>query len=341
MLAYIAVVTGWVDEFGPPILIAAVGGLIIGTVLSAIIYVIGNRLALAISQRGVPEGYRLVPRDAEVHHKRAVGGEQPAATGKVTIAEPVYVPEDEQPEAVESKDTITDKLGWFSMRGQLLLSQVRSEKKPAPTESVEDFYGEVGAYVGEHLGHPYVARLTSASGLPRAFTSLMDPEYRRLESGLDLTVTRLNEFIRERQQSGGPAEIGVETSPDELSGASPASPILASPELHFMDIEYEFAEPGRPGYPESKTGATRLLRAAVYVTCLSRMQVESVELEVQGKRIPSDWESTTVYGDATGRYIYLEIPPDVTPGLHEVQIVALANRKWWRSESSSVTFPPP
>lgn len=36
------------------------------------------------SRRVRQKGYRLVPRDAQVHHKRPLRGEQPAATGTVT-----------------------------------------------------------------------------------------------------------------------------------------------------------------------------------------------------------------------------------------------------------------
>ncbi len=72
-------------------------------------------------------------------------------------------------------------------------------------------------------------------------------------------------------------------------GASPTSPILATPQLFIECSEYEFGEPGKRGYPQSETGAARSLRVDIYLNTTNGMQVESIELEVQGKRIPSTW----------------------------------------------------
>ena len=122
-------------------------------------------------------------------------------------------------------------------------------------------------------------------------------------------------------------------------GASPSSPILAAPQLFIRAEDHAFGEPGRPGYPQPKTGATRLLRIDVLLTPTNGLQVESIELEVQGKRIPSTWKSSDVYGVASGGYIYFEVPSDVTPGPHQVSLVALADGKWWESPHFSLTFP--
>ncbi len=74
-----------------------------------------------------------------------------------------------------------------------------------------------------------------------------------------------------------------------IPGASPSSPILAAPQLHIRSLEDDFGEPGKTGYPQPKTDATRLLRIQVLLNPTNGQQVESVELEVQGKRIPSTW----------------------------------------------------
>ena len=121
-------------------------------------------------------------------------------------------------------------------------------------------------------------------------------------------------------------------------GASPTSPILATPQLFIEGSEYEFGEPGKRGYPQSETGAARSLRVDIYLNTTNGVQVESVELEVQGKRIPSTWKSYAVYGTPFGGYIYFEVPPEVTSGLHEVRLVALADGKSWMSQPFSVTF---
>lgn len=122
-------------------------------------------------------------------------------------------------------------------------------------------------------------------------------------------------------------------------GASPSSPILAAPQLFIRAEDHAFGEPGRPGYPQPKTGATRLLMIDVLLTPTNGLQVESIELEVQGKRILSTWKSSDVYGVASGGYIYFEVPPDVTPGDHQVRLVALADGKWWGSPHFSLPFP--
>ena len=124
-----------------------------------------------------------------------------------------------------------------------------------------------------------------------------------------------------------------------IPGASPSSPILAAPQLHIRSLEDDFGEPGKTGYPQPKTDATRLLRIQVLLTPTNGQQVESVELEVQGKRIPSTWESNEVSSVPSGQYIYFEVPPDVTPGDHQVRLVALADGTLWRSPSFSLTFP--
>ena len=124
-----------------------------------------------------------------------------------------------------------------------------------------------------------------------------------------------------------------------ITGVSPSSPILAAPQLFIRAEDHAFGEPGRPGYPQPKTGATRLLRIDVLLTPTNGLQVESIELEVQGKRIPSTWKSSDVYGVASGGYIYFEVPSDVTPGPHQVSLVALADGKWWESPHFSLTFP--
>ncbi len=122
-------------------------------------------------------------------------------------------------------------------------------------------------------------------------------------------------------------------------GSSSSSPRLAVPQLFIRAVDHAFGEPGRPGYPQPKTGATRLLRIDVLLTPTNGLQVESVELEVQDKRIPSTWESNEVYSVPSGQYIYFEVPPDVTPGDHQVTLVALADGTPWRSPRFSLTFP--
>ncbi len=120
---------------------------------------------------------------------------------------------------------------------------------------------------------------------------------------------------------------------------SPSSPKLATPQLFIRSDGHQFGKPGQQGYPQPNSDATRLLRIDLVLTPTNGLQVESVELEVQGKRIPSTWESNEVSSVPSGQYIYFEVPPDVTPGDHQVTLVALADGTRWLSPHFSLTFP--
>ncbi len=145
------------------------------------------------------------------------------------------------------------------------------------------------------------------------------------------------------QASEGSGEITVVepvyVPEDHIKRSVTQEPVLPTPELFIEGSEFEFGEPGKRGYPESKIGAASILRVSVYLNTTNGMQVECIELEVQGKRILSSWESHAVYGVPSGMYIYFEIPPEITPGLHQAKLVALANGKWWRSPDYPITFP--
>lgn len=143
--------------------------------------------------------------------------------------------------------------------------------------------------------------------------------------------------VRQRNE----ARQALALSQQELAALNEADgrPILAASQLHIRSLEHDFGEPGKRGYPQPKTDATRLLRIHVLLTPTNGLQVESVELEVQGKRIPSTWESNEVSSVPSGQYIYFEVPPDVTPGDHQVTLVALADGTPWRSRRFSLTFP--
>ena len=126
--------------------------------------------------------------------------------------------------------------------------------------------------------------------------------------------------------------------PDE---GSAKAPILPASQL-FIDIDgdnYVFAEPGTRGHPSSTTEASLSLRTQVTLHALHDTRVESLELEVLSKRIPSSWNPKMVGPVPTGMYVYFEISDWVSTGEHSVRLVAFADGMWWRSSDHTITFP--
>lgn len=118
------------------------------------------------------------------------------------------------------------------------------------------------------------------------------------------------------------------------------SPALPGDQLFISMDEPRFAEPGTEGYPADAHGARLWMRAMTYLNTLNVINVESVELELLGRRIPSDWEPDTVSAGVTShRYLYFSIPDWVKPGEHTVRLVACADGKWWRSPDYTISFP--
>lgn len=101
-----------------------------------------------------------------------------------------------------------------------------------------------------------------------------------------------------------------------------------------------FGKPGEHGFAKSAKGESLILRLPVELRAIPHMLVESVELDVMGKRIPSNWEPAKV-GTAWVQYIYFGIPNWVNPGRHKVRLVAFAGGKEWSSDEFSIPFPRP
>ena len=68
-----------------------------------------------------------------------------------------------------------------------------------------------------------------------------------------------------------------------------------------------FGTPGEHGFAKATGGESLMLRLAVELRAIPHMRVESVELEVMGRRIPSNWEPTEV-GRFMGNTSILEYP---------------------------------
>lgn len=102
----------------------------------------------------------------------------------------------------------------------------------------------------------------------------------------------------------------------------------------------QFPLPGERGSPRDTSSDTLLLKVHVQFNITANiMRIESIELNLMGKRIPSNWVSMPVSG-TYAKYIYCEIPKWVGAGEHVVKLVAFANGgKWESSPPYMLRFP--
>ena len=133
-------------------------------------------------------------------------------------------------------------------------------------------------------------------------------------------------------------------TPSEGDVGSAGAPILPDSPLHIeFDGDPRFAPSGTAGYPTSDIGTSLFLRMPITLEAPSPKRVESLELEVLGKRIPTDWKSRMVGGGSlpspAGGFMYFVIPDSVNPGEHSVKLIAFADGKPWRSPDYTVDFP--
>lgn len=135
----------------------------------------------------------------------------------------------------------------------------------------------------------------------------------------------------------------VRTGRDDLrrqlqaTGETPAL-ILPTPILYINIIDYQFGSPATSGYPAGKHN-TLWLRLYINFNAPMPILVESLEIELMGKRISAfEWESGSITGDYA-QYFYFEIPASISSGEHTVQVVALSRGKEWGSEKFPIIFP--
>ena len=74
---------------------------------------------------------------------------------------------------------------------------------------------------------------------------------------------------------------------------------------------------------------------------LGDMQIESIQLELQGQRIPCiDWQIITISQD---KWIHSDnkfrLPDDISIGKHESKLATFANGEWWGSHSFTIEVP--
>ena len=91
-------------------------------------------------------------------------------------------------------------LGEFLMEGQALSRQCANENEPAPEEEANEWADRTEEYLEEHLGSDYVASYRSAAGLPMGLTSITSRSHRNLDSGIQVRLARLQQFLEELRQ---------------------------------------------------------------------------------------------------------------------------------------------
>lgn len=91
-------------------------------------------------------------------------------------------------------------LGEFLMEGQALSRRCANEKEPAPEEEAEDWNGRTQADLKKYLGSDYVASYSNAAGLPMGLTSISSKSHRDLQSGIQIRLARLQQFLEELRQ---------------------------------------------------------------------------------------------------------------------------------------------
>ncbi len=118
-------------------------------------------------------------------------------------------------------------------------------------------------------------------------------------------------------------------------GSSPLSGLFV-----IEQIKWEFgvrAQNGgfgwlAPDHPKPKAG-TLILQIMVHIDARPARVVEDVELDLMGKRLPSDWKSSRISPEYQ-QFNYFNIPSWANPGIHKVKLVA----KDSKTEVSSPEF---
>jgi hypothetical protein len=110
-----------------------------------------------------------------------------------------------------------------------------------------------------------------------------------------------------------------------------------------LTIEYDdhrFGVPNKNGFAQAIEGESLMLRVDVVLHAIPNMLVESVKLEIKGRRLSSNWEPSVIsVGVRHGYYAYFGIPKSVKAGKQKVKLVAFADGKDWFSGDFIVEFP--
>jgi hypothetical protein len=94
-------------------------------------------------------------------------------------------------------EAVRGQLGAFLAEVSALLGRTENEKEPNPIGDAEAWAKRVEDYLTYNMGSAYVVRFRDASGLPPGFTSLNSEERVKLQGGLRVRPSRLQQFLSE------------------------------------------------------------------------------------------------------------------------------------------------
>ena len=97
----------------------------------------------------------------------------------------------------ERRQRVQDDLGRFMLTGNHLRQTITQNENEQPTEDVERWYGELHAYLMEHLGIAYSARARDATVIPPRYAGSLNGERLRLDGVLHVSLFHLDRFLRE------------------------------------------------------------------------------------------------------------------------------------------------
>jgi hypothetical protein len=110
----------------------------------------------------------------------------------------------------------------------------------------------------------------------------------------------------------------------------------------FFSVEdwgdHQFGSPCEDGFAPAIRGESLMLRIMVGFRTMPDTVVESLRLEVMGKRLPSNWVSREVI-DREAEYVYFAVPNWVKAKEHKVKLIAFVNGKEQYSNDIVINFP--
>jgi hypothetical protein len=99
--------------------------------------------------------------------------------------------------AKQQRRAVRDQLGAFLAAGSQFMQACRNEEAPPPESDANAWAGEVQAFLAEHFGQSYVARLHNGQGLLPIDPGIKSANHRAMWHGLRIRVIRLEQFLAE------------------------------------------------------------------------------------------------------------------------------------------------
>lgn len=118
-----------------------------------------------------------------------------------------------------------------------------------------------------------------------------------------------------------------------IPGATPNAPKVATPELHFDEVNYSF------GFSED---GQSLVTIEVFLNATGSMPLESAELEISGQRtVCYDWTPDVITPGVTySMETHCINPHGLKAGRRSMRLLVFANNEWWASNWESIEYSP-